>query len=114
MLPKSSHRRIVSPIVCFSVWSTKRGFPGLYLNVFRPVGASADIKLPIVVWIYGSGFSTGNASLFEATTLASRSVQLGSPVIYVSFNYRVNGFGLFGDKEVKEAGVANLSIHDRE
>ncbi|KAF9646185.1 carotenoid ester lipase precursor [Thelephora ganbajun] len=85
----------------------------LYLNVFRPVGISADAKLPVVVWIYGGGFSVGDASVFNATTLVSRSVRLGNPVIYVSFNYRVNGFGFLAGKEVKEAGVANLGIHDQ-
>lgn len=87
---------------------------GLYLNVFRPAGVSADAKLPVVVWIYGGGFSVGDASSFNATNLVSRSVQLGNSVIYVSFNYRVNGFGFLGGREVKEAGVANLGIHDRE
>jgi len=82
--------------------------------VFRPAGVSADAKLPVVVWFYGGGFSTGDASLFNATTLVSRSVELGDPVIYVSFNYRVNGFGFLAGKEIKEAGVANLGIHDRE
>lgn len=85
----------------------------LYLNVFRPAGVSANAKLPVVVWIYGGGFSVGDASGFNATTLVSRSVQLGDPVIYVSFNYRVNGFGFLAGKEVKEAGVANLGIHDQ-
>jgi len=32
--------------------------------------------------------------MFNATTLVSRSVQLGNPAVYVSFNYRVNGFTL--------------------
>lgn len=85
----------------------------LYLNVFRPAGVSVDTKLPVVVYIYGGGFATGDASLFDATALVSRSVELGKPVIYVSFNYRVNGFGFLAGKEVKEAGVANLGIHDQ-
>ena len=51
--------------------------------------------------------------MFNATTLVSRSTKLGNPVIYVSFNYRVNGFGFLAGKEVKEAGIGNLGIHDR-
>jgi len=81
--------------------------------MFRPTGVSADAKLPVVVWIYG-GFTAGDASLFNPTILVSRSVQLGNPVIYVSFNYRVNGFCFSAGKEVKEAGVANFGIHDHE
>ncbi len=60
-----------------------------------------------------------------------RSIALHEPVIYVSANYRVNGmetfnfpseiladmclaFGFLGGKEVKEAGIANAGLHDRE
>lgn len=86
----------------------------LYLNVFRPAGVSPDAKLPVVVWIYGGGFAVGDSSVFNATPLVSRSVELGNPVIYVSFNYRVNGFGFLGGKEVKDAGVANLGIRDQQ
>jgi len=92
----------------------EKTFLGLYLNVFRPAGVSTDAKLPVIAYIYGGGFATGDASLFNASALVSRSVQLGDPVIYVSFNYRVNGFGFLAGKEVKEAGIANLGIHDRE
>lgn len=73
-----------------------------------------DANLPVVVYIYGGGFSTGDSSLFDANTFVSRSVRLGDPVIYISFNYSLNGFGFLAGKEVKEAGVANLGIHDRE
>ena len=103
----------MSPTVYFLRENAEKILPGLYLNVFRPAGVSDNAKLPVVVWIYGGGFSTGDASLFNASALVSRSVQLGNPVVYVSFNYRVNGFGFLAGKEVKEAGVANLGIHDR-
>lgn len=78
--------------------------------MFRPAGVSSDAKLLVAVWICGGGFSVGDASLFNATTLVSRAVQLGNLVIHVSFNYRVNGFGFLGSKEVKEAGIATLAF----
>ena len=81
--------------------------------MFHPTGVSADANLPVVVWIYG-GFTAGDASLFDITILVSRSVQLGNPVIYVSFNYQVKGFGFLAGKEVEAAGVANLGIHYHE
>jgi acetylcholinesterase len=55
--------------------STEKIFSCLYLNVFRPAGISADAKLPVVVYIYGGGFATGDASLFDDTTHVSRSVE---------------------------------------
>ena len=54
---------------------TEKIFPRLYLNMFPPAGVFADTKLPVVVYVYGGGFATGDVSLFDATTLASRSVE---------------------------------------
>jgi hypothetical protein len=34
---------------------------------------------------------TGDSSSYNATNLVARSTALGEPVVYVSFNYRVNG-----------------------
>ncbi|KII88128.1 hypothetical protein PLICRDRAFT_140103 [Plicaturopsis crispa FD-325 SS-3] len=85
----------------------------LYLNVIRPSGISESAKLPVVVWIYGGGFSSGSTSIYSGVPLVERSVALGEPVIYVSMNYRLNAFGFLASKEVKEAGVGNLGLHDQ-
>jgi para-nitrobenzyl esterase len=60
----------------------------LYLNVWRPVGAS---HLPVMVWIYGGGFVSGGTSpaVYDGSRLA------GKGVVLVSFNYRLGRFGFF-------------------
>lgn len=57
----------------------------LYLNVWTPA-RSADERLPVMVWIYGGGFTYGSSSsrLYDGTRLAEHGVVL------VSFNYRLN------------------------
>ena len=52
--------------------------------------------------------------MYDGTTIVERSIELGSPVIYVSMNYRLTGFGFMPGKEVKAAGVGNLGLQDRE
>jgi carboxylesterase type B len=42
-------------------------------------------------WIYGGGFQFGSTRDNDGTTVVSRSIQLGEPVIYVAANYRLNG-----------------------
>jgi carboxylesterase type B len=42
-------------------------------------------------WIYGGGFQFGSTRDNDGTTVVSRSLQLGEPVIYVAANYRLNG-----------------------
>ncbi|KIK97314.1 hypothetical protein PAXRUDRAFT_766008 [Paxillus rubicundulus Ve08.2h10] len=85
----------------------------LYLNVVRPAGVSAGTKLPVVVWIYGGAFESGDASAYNGTSIVSRSISLKTPVVYVSFNYRLNAFGFLGGKEVQAAGLGNFGLHDQ-
>jgi len=106
---------------------------GLYANVFRPTGVTEQTKLPVVIvsprliqddtlipstddsqWIYGGGFSFGDASYYNGSAFVRRSVELGKPVIYVSFNYRVNAFGWLAGKEALAGGAANVGLYDRE
>ena len=63
----------------------------LYLNVWKPAGVAASAKLPVMVWIYGGGFTGGSSSmpLTSGTQFAKRGVVL------VAANYRVGRFGFF-------------------
>jgi len=65
-------------------------------------------------WIFGGGFAVGDGSPYDASAFVQRSVELGEPVIYVNFNYRVNAFGWLAGKEVLAGGAANVGLHDRE
>ena len=77
------------------------------------------------------GFTGGDASGYNGTGIVGRSVGLNAPIIYVSFNYRLNGtlslfqglgkrfifyavFGFLGGKEVQQPGLGNLGLYDRE
>jgi len=57
----------------------------LYLNVWTPAKSAAE-RLPVMVWIYGGGFTYGSAStrIYDGVHLAEHGVVL------VSFNYRLN------------------------
>ena len=49
---------------------------------------------------------------FPGDVDVKRSVALGQPVIFAAMNYRLHAFGFLGGKEVKEAGIGNLALHD--
>ncbi len=63
----------------------------LNLNVWTPTAAKPEAKLPVMVWIYGGGFTTGSTSepRQDGAHLTSKGV------IVVSFNYRLGIFGFF-------------------
>jgi para-nitrobenzyl esterase len=60
----------------------------LYLNVWSPAKSPGD-RVPVLVWIYGGGFSAGATSIptYSGEQLAKRGVLL------VSIAYRVGPFG---------------------
>lgn len=73
----------------------------LYLNIWTPATAHAGAKLPVVVWIYGGGFSGGSASMavYGGENLAKKGV------VYVAINYRLGVFGFMAHPEAtKESG----------
>lgn len=65
-------------------------------------------------WIFGGGFELGSTSMYDGGLIVDRSQALSQPVIYVSMNYRLTGFGFLGGQEIKSAGVGNLGLQDRE
>ena len=67
-----------------------------------------------VKWFYGGAFTVGDGSSYDGTTVVQRSINLGEPVIYVNFNYRLNAFGFLGGKESLAGGAANIGLYDRE
>ncbi|KAI0710298.1 extracellular triacylglycerol lipase precursor [Cerioporus squamosus] len=85
----------------------------LTLNVFRPSGVSSNASLPVLLWIYGGGFLQGFTSVFNASAIIAQSVLRGTPVVYVSLNYRVGPFGFPQGTEADTRGALNLGLKDQ-
>ena len=60
----------------------------LTINVQRPAGVSRDAKLPVLFWIFGGGFEAGWSGMYDGSNIVERSVEMGTPVVYVAVNYR--------------------------
>lgn len=86
----------------------------LNLNIVRPIGTHTGDALPILVWIYGGGFRQGaiRDPEFNTSFMVQTSTEIGRPVIVVSLNYRLSGFGFLNSKEVQADGVSNLALRD--
>ncbi|KOC11749.1 extracellular carboxylesterase [Aspergillus flavus AF70] len=86
----------------------------LTLNVYRP-SKCGDQKLPLLVWIYGGGYTQGSNSdpRYNLTFIVNNSVKMGKPIIAVAINYRLNGFGFLGGPVIQEQGLTNLGLRDQ-
>ncbi|OJJ94625.1 hypothetical protein ASPACDRAFT_55720 [Aspergillus aculeatus ATCC 16872] len=87
----------------------------LTLNVVRPSGVNECSKLPVLVWIHGGGLQEGGSAdqRYNMTFLVEESVRMGTPIIGVSFNYRLSGFGFLYGRAVNESRLANLGLYDQ-
>ncbi len=87
------------------------GFAGsedcLYLNIWAPRAepdrvASAEDRLPVMVWIHGGGNQVGDsgAAMYNGARLAGTE-----HVVVVSFNYRLGPFGWFSHPALRSASA---------
>ena len=68
----------------------------LYLNIWAPPAEPQARNAPVVLWLYGGGFSIGSASMpnYGGEGLAKKGV------VYVSAAYRVGAFGFMAHPQL--------------
>ncbi len=84
----------------------------LFLNVYTPPG-SAGQRLPVMIWIYGGGFTGGAGRIYDGAMLAARR-----HVIVVTINYRVSAFGFLAlpslDAESSDDSSGDYGLMDQQ
>ncbi len=76
----------------------------LYLNIWSPAKSAKD-RIPVLVWIYGGGFSFGSTSepVYNGAKLAQKGVVL------VSIAYRVGQLGFLAHPELSAESPNHVS-----
>ncbi|MEI6048180.1 MAG: carboxylesterase family protein [Bacteroidota bacterium] len=69
----------------------------LFLNIWRPVGAAKNAKLPVMVWIHGGAFVGGSGSDPGAGNQFAKQ-----GVILITINYRLGRLGHFAFPALSE------------
>ncbi|CAG8976122.1 hypothetical protein HYALB_00002403 [Hymenoscyphus albidus] len=89
----------------------------LFLDVMTPVDAfNGGKKLPVLVWIYGGGFTTGSKTSAgnPASLIAKAKEDAGEGVVFVAINYRLGLFGwLPGSTFAGQGGLPNAGLYDQ-
>ncbi|HLX63340.1 MAG TPA: carboxylesterase family protein, partial [Planctomycetota bacterium] len=84
----------------------------LYLNVWTPAKSERE-KLPVLVYIFGGGFTGGDGSegRYDGESMARKGI------VAVTINYRLNVFGFFAHpeltKESPEHASGNYGLMDQ-
>lgn len=84
--------------------TTSKSEDCLYLNIWTPA-KTMDEKIPVLVWIYGGGFSFGSTSepVYNGAALAKKGI------ILVSIAYRVGQLGFLAHPELSAENPNKVS-----
>lgn len=96
-------------------------FECLNLNITCPAGLTPQSRLPVMLWIHGGGeLGCGSSWVYDCGPLVQKSMQIGKPVILVTFNFRIGLFGFAAspmiredNKSAGEEGVGNYGLRDQ-
>ena len=104
-MPAECVQGLRSPTINHYFGDELSGEDCLYLNLWAPATSSAGGRLPVLVWIYGGGFSQGSASspIYAGSELARKRV------IYVALNYRVGIMGFLAHPEMTKESTHGAS-----
>ena len=82
----------------------------LFLNVYTPRLPTEleEVRLPVMVWIHGGGFVTGEG---DTAPLGGPEYLLDQQVVLVTINYRLGPFGFLTTGD--EAAPGNYGLHDQ-
>lgn len=102
-----------APLVLGNVTDTSEDC--LNLNIARPQGTVAGDKLPVMVWIHGGSFWSGQNSEITVAPdgLILESVENGLPIVHVALNYRLGVFGFARSAALESEGSENAGLRDQ-
>lgn len=102
-----------APLVLGNVTDTSEDC--LNLNIARPKGTLAGDSLPVMVWIHGGSFWSGQNSevTVEPDGLILESVENGLPIVHVALNYRLGVFGFARSAALESEGSENAGLRDQ-
>ncbi|OKL61839.1 hypothetical protein UA08_02295 [Talaromyces atroroseus] len=87
-------------------------FDCLHLNIYVPPDFEhLRERLPVFAYIHGGAFNCGdNTTEFDGNHLVKRSMELNSPIIIVTINYRLNVLGFMSSRELAAEAQATGDV----
>ncbi|KAI4143750.1 MAG: hypothetical protein L6R39_004468 [Caloplaca ligustica] len=80
-------------------------------------GKNAAAGAPVLVWIYGGGYTagekTGNGVYNPAGLIKASQINRSEGVVYVALNYRLGAFGFLAGPTLQSDGTANAALYDQ-
>ena len=68
---------------------------------------------PVLVWIYGGGYTEGSKNYNPAGLISQSQENNGEGFIFVAMNYRLGMFGWLSGPTFQENGTANAGLYDQ-
>ncbi|KAI0313950.1 alpha/beta-hydrolase [Amylostereum chailletii] len=83
----------------------------LFLNIHTPSNFDINTRLPVVLWIHGGGYDSGNDSSYPVQDFVQES---DYGVVAVHAQYRLGVLGFLPGKAVRAGGDLNVGLLDQQ
>lgn len=81
------------------------------VHVPDSLNPAGNASVPVLVWIHGGGYISGNHQQYPSENLARNA---HGELVVVTVQYRVGPFGFLAGRDVKESGALNAGLLDQE
>lgn len=87
----------------------------LRLNIWRPNATTAGDNLPVLFYIHGGSFVSGNKDgiLSHPGGMQLKAIANGHPIMNVEINYRLGAFGFAQTEALVAEGSTNAGLRDQ-
>lgn len=92
----------------------------LVLNIYTPAKCEGGKRSlhpsppwPVMFYAHGGGFNQGSGNDYMAQSMVNHSVELKSPVVVVTINYRLSFFGFSAGTDAIANNALNLGLLDQ-
>ncbi|KNZ81847.1 Lipase 1 [Termitomyces sp. J132] len=82
----------------------------LFGNVYIPTTSPSNETLPVMIWFHGGGFQGGSTHDIVPNHMLQPPA---SPLVFVSFEYRLGQFGFLGGSQIQQNGDLNAGLLDQ-
>ncbi|KAF5347396.1 hypothetical protein D9758_011254 [Tetrapyrgos nigripes] len=107
-LPMQIHQKIVKISTSLTINIIKPAKHGGTRHPVLFLRSRVDVEQ-----LHQGGFEIGDATDTPMLPFVQRSIVIDQPVVAVTANHRLNGFGFLAGEQVEREGLGNLGLHDQ-
>lgn len=82
-------------------------------NTTSPTRPAHEKLLPVIIFIFGGANINGESAWYDGSNLATHALDTDNPILYITFNFRLGGFGWLYNSLFASEDLLNIGLKDQ-